>query len=334
MAAWPRGRGDEESGLSPFVDKRCLLVTGKGGVGRSTVAGALAMEAARRGRRVLLTEVSDDGDDYSPLARHFQRNRLPPVPEELVPNVRGVALLPRLGQEMFFKDVLHSGALVRAALASETVRRLLNAGPSFREMGIYYQLLTYLRAKRPDETPEYETIVVDMPATGHTLSLTGLPDLLLKLVSRGPIADALREGVTFFHDPVKSAALIVTLPEMLPVTECLELVDGLEKTRTPVGAILLNRVLVDPFTDAERAALRPVLASNDVFGAEGFNRNDLARRAARRLIESTKYPVRVIAEMPVPERALVNAVADELAKHTPVESLLTSPTDDLRRVAP
>jgi anion-transporting ArsA/GET3 family ATPase len=324
--------GREESRLSPFAEKRCLLVTGKGGVGRSTIAGALAVEAARRGRRVLLTEVSDDGEDYSPLARHFQRHRLPTSPEELQPGVRGVALLPRLGQEMFFKDVLHSGALVRAALASETVRRLLNAGPSFREMGIYYQLLTYLRAKRPDGSPEYETIVVDMPATGHTLSLTGLPDLLLKLVSRGPIADALREGVTFFHDPVKSAALIVTLPEMLPVTECLELVDGLVKTRTPIGAIILNRVLPDPFTLAERDALRPVVAANELFGSEGFHRNDLARRAGRRLAEATQHPIRIIDEMAVPERALVGAVADQLEKDTPVDVLLAE-SSELRRAS-
>ncbi len=181
-------------------------MTGKGGVGRSSVTGALAKYAQRNGKRVLVAEIGDAGDDYSPLAGHFGFRRLPDAPAEIGPGIKGVTLQARIGQELFFASVLHTKTLVHAAMASETVRRLLNAGPSFREMGVYFQLLTLLRAHRGDGTPEHEIIILDMPATGHTLSLTGLPEQLLKLIPRGPIAEALREGQGYMNDPAKSAA--------------------------------------------------------------------------------------------------------------------------------
>jgi anion-transporting ArsA/GET3 family ATPase len=311
-----------------------VLVTGKGGVGRSTVTGALALAGQLHGRRVLLTEIADEGDDYSPLARHFQRNRLPPVPEELVPGVRGVSLLPRLGQELFLRHVVHSGALVRAALASETIRRLLSAGPSFREMGIYYQLLTYLRAKHADGGPEYEFVLVDMPATGHTLSLTGLPDLLLNLISRGPMADALREGVSIFTDPAQTAAWIITLPEMLPVSECLELLEGLQKNRTPIGGIVINRFPADPFTSAEREALKPLIAHHDVFGAEGFHRVDLGRRALARLRAGASVPLLTLPAAEVEPRHLISFLAAELERAEDL-NLVSRPSEQpMQRAAP
>ncbi len=324
----------KEVGLNTVLDKRCVLITGKGGVGRSTVTGALALAGQRHHKRVLVTEIAEDGDDYSPLAQHFHRNRFPPAPEELAPGVKGVSLLPRVGQELFLRQVTHSAALVRAALSSETIRRLLSAGPSFREMGVYFQLLSYLRAKLPDGSPEFELIVVDMPATGHTLSLTGLPDVLLKLVSRGPMADALREGVGFFSDPAKSAAWVVTLPEVLPVSECLELIQGLERNRSPVGGVIVNRFPLDPFTPGERAAMTPLIERHKLFGAEGFHRVELSQRAITRLRESMPYPLLMLPEVDGKESALVTFLAGELVTARPVEAPVTRPGEDLGRVAP
>ena len=105
-----------------------------------------------------------------------------------------------------------------------------------------------------------------MPASGHALGLTGLPERLLSLMPTGPIARALKEGLPWFTEPDKCGAYVVTLPETLPVTEALELVEGLEKTDTPVGGVIVNRVLNDPFTDAERALLDPVLEGKDIYG--------------------------------------------------------------------
>jgi arsenite-transporting ATPase len=285
------------------------------------MTAALAHSAMGRGLRVLVSEIGDDPEDYSPLARYFGRDRLPKADEELTPGVRGVVLLARTGQEMFLKTSLHSATLARAALSSDALRRLLSAGPSFREMGVFFQLLNYLRKARPTGEPEHQLILVDMPATGHTLSLTGLPDLLLKLVPRGPIAQALREGQGYLNDPNQAAAWVVTLPETLPVSEALELLAGLKHTAMPVGGVLLNRVPVDPFTSAERAALKPLLAKSDVLGAEGFHRPELAHRETARLRAGTTLPIYAIPDLP--HATLVASMTAEIDTARPLPTRIS-----------
>lgn len=283
--------------LLELVNKRVVLITGKGGVGRSVVTAALANVAARTGRRVLVTEIGEEGDDYSPLARHFGRARLPRAPEPLGENLSGAVLLARTGQEYFLKSVLRSGTIARAALNSDALRRLLSAGPSFREMGVFYQLLTYLRQRR-GEAPEREFILVDMPATGHALSLTGLPEKLLALVPRGPIADSLREGQSYLNDPNQAAAWVITLPETLPVSECLEVIDGLRNSHMPVGGVIVNRLADDPFTAAERASLAPLVVEHGWLGRDLFQKPLLARREVARLRANTDLPIFTVPELP------------------------------------
>ena len=188
----------------------------------------------------------------------------------------------------------------------------LSAGPSFREMGVFFQLLSYLRAERSPGEHEHPLILVDMPATGHTLSLTGLPDLLLRLMPRGPIATALRAGQSYLNDPEQAAAWVVTLPETLPVSEALELLEGLETTAMPIGGVIVNRIPVDPFTAGERAALKPFLADHDVLGGEGFRRPELATRETARLRAGTRWPIYALPELA--HEGLVVAMADEIER--------------------
>ncbi len=260
-----------------LFDKRVALVTGKGGVGRTTLSAGLALAAATRGKRVLLTEIGEPDGDYTPLARMFGRDTLPADPIrlqgpdslDLTGELWGCVLWPRRGHEAFFRTVIPVAAAVRAAMRSAALRKLLDTAPSFREMGIFYHIFTLLEATLDDGSPRFEYVVVDMPASGHTLGLTGLPERLLALMPTGPIAEAMHEGRPYFTDPDRCAAWIVTLPEVLPITESEELLEGLRATDTPVGGLLMNRVLDDPFTAEERAALEPVLTPKH-FGYERF----------------------------------------------------------------
>lgn len=304
--------------MKDLVGKRVVLVTGKGGVGRTALTGAMAAVARRAGKRVLVTEVGDESDAYSPLARQFGREHLPLKPELLEPGVHGVMLLPRTGQELFLHGVLRVEALARAALASDALARLMLAGPSFREMGVFFQLLTLLRAKEPNGSLSHEVIIIDMPATGHTLALTGLPAVLLRLVPRGPIADALREGQSYLNDPTKGAAYVVTIPETLPISESLELLDGLARTAMPASRVIVNRLPSDPFTAEERAALEPILEQRPVLGGEGFHRvRDSARELAR-LREGTTLPILLVPELPAHGHELRERLADALEAVRPL----------------
>lgn len=298
--------------LHEILNKRIVLMAGKGGVGRTTLTAAVAVAAQRRGKRVLIAEIGDESGDYSPLARCFGRERLPSKPEGLAPGIEGVTLVARTGQELFLAQVLRTAALARATLASDAIRKFLAAGPSFREMGVFFHLLSCLRATAPDGSPRHEVLVIDMPATGHTLALTGLPESLLRLVTRGPIASALREGQSYMNDPKHASAYVVTLPETLPVSECLELLEGLNRTSMPVGGVLVNRLPDDPFSPEEREALLPLVEGKAVLGAEGFGRAGLCRRELSRLRHGTALPLLAVPEFLSTGSALVEHLAAAL----------------------
>ena len=308
--------------LDDFLDRRVWLLTGKGGVGRTALSAACALFAARRGKRVLLTEIGDPAERCSPLARIFGRDLLPEgEPAPIADGLLGVQLLATTGQEGYLRSVLPSKMLVRAVLASEALRRLAAAGPSLRELGIFHQLLTLLRCQRSDGSPAHELIVADMPATGHTLSLTALPERLLRLLKSGPIHDNLREGQRYLNDPAKAAAFIVTLPETLPISECLDLAEGLEATRVPLGAVLVNRVPIDPFTPAERKALTPLLVGAVRPGSTQFKRYPQSRAELGRLRQCLpSVPIFELPEimggaLPTPDFAAERCLAEELSRH-------------------
>ena len=134
-----------------------------------------------------------------------------------------------------------------------------------------------------------------MPATGHTLALTALPRILLRLIPGGPIARTVRAGQEYLNDPNASEAWVVALPEKLPVTEALELLDGLAETDMAAGGIILNRLPHDPFTRTERDALKAHFADRRFLGEVALHRIDAAERARTRLDES---PAKAVVALP------------------------------------
>ncbi|MEZ4470924.1 MAG: ArsA family ATPase [bacterium] len=294
----------------PFSSRRIHLLTGKGGVGRTTVTAALARASAHQGRRVLLLELGDPDEGASPLARLFGREHLPIAPEPMEPGLWGARLWAPTGHEGFLKSHLPGGALISAALRSKALSRFLVAAPSFHEMGLFYHLLMLIEAQ-----PAWDQIILDMPATGHALALTGLPEILLRLIPRGPIAKAMRAGQAHMNDPAQADAWVVALPEQLPVTEAIELMGGLRATGMTVGGVLLNRMPHDPFNAAEQVELAGWLSGRAVHGEVAWGRPVDARTAAARLrAEVAELPIISLPEVPAdPDRALVGPLCEVLA---------------------
>lgn len=275
-----------------------MLVTGKGGVGKTTVAASLARFAAAQGKRVLCAEMVGDPGATSALADALGVEKLDVEPVAVAPNLQAVLLAPHLGHTRFLRDVLPMKLLADAAMRSAAIRRFLAAAPTFPEMGVLYRLLDLVRLKRRDGSDEHEMIIVDLPATGHALALAQIPASLLRVIPTGPIAAAVREGLDLLTDRERTGALVVTLPETLPVSEALELVKGIEEHHIPLAQVFVNRVPFDPFSDEEREAVRALIAGRGpTLGERTMERIDRARVSLARLQREVRVPITALQDV-------------------------------------
>jgi arsenite-transporting ATPase len=288
----PSAKTHMDQALRALFARKVILVAGKGGVGRTTLAAAMAVSAAQQGKRVLLAEFEEPaGFRISPLAECFGRSVFPVQPTPIGEGIHGMTIQSELGIELFLTGLFKVPQLSRLALRTPALRNMLRAGPSFHEMGLFYHMLVQIREKDHQGRDRFDLMIVDMPATGHALALTGLSSILLDLVRRGPIADALRDGRSVFYDPARCAACVVTLPEPLPVSECLELIEGLRRSEMAVGAVVANRVPDDPFNAEEREALDELLAGDPVRGATIVERIRRAEGSMERLRGGVRVPL-------------------------------------------
>lgn len=284
--------------MKSLLPLRAVLVTGKGGVGKTTVAASLARYAAAQGKRVLVTEIAAEGAKSSPLADALGTDRFSEQPVEIAPNLRMALLTPTPGHQRFLRDVLPMNILADAAMRSAAIRRFLAAAPTFPEMGVLYRLLDLVRMKRRDGSFEHDMIIVDLPATGHALALAQIPASLLRVIPSGPIAAAVKEGLAFLRDPAQTGALVVTLPETLPVSEAIELVRGIEQHEIPLAQVFVNRVPFDPFSDEERSAARRILdAQPPTLGARTLERIERAKTSLVRLAKDVQVPIEILQDV-------------------------------------
>jgi arsenite/tail-anchored protein-transporting ATPase len=227
-----------------------LLVTGKGGVGKSLVTAALAKAAHAAGKRVLVGEVTPDVSTHSRLLSCFGHPMAKgEEPFQIVPRLSGVRITPSTGHKLFLRAALRVNFVVDTAMKSQALTRFLMAAPTFPEIGALYQLVTLIRNK------SFDHVFIDLPATGHAIALVALPKTVLRIVPSGLIGDAIREGLETMTDPKRGAAVIVTLPESMPITESIELKAALEKLKITVRAMVLNKMPQDAFTEDEKRAL-------------------------------------------------------------------------------
>lgn len=240
--------------MSVVSNQELVLVTGKGGVGKTTLTAALARAAHRSGRRVLVTEVAPDVHNPSPVLGYFGKAQYREEEPVLIePRLFGVRLTPPIGHRQFLRAALRVRLLVDTAMKSAALTRFLLAAPTFPEIGLIYQLVELLRSKKFDQ------IFVDLPATGHAIALASLPKVVHRILPTGLIGDAIGEGLAIMGDPKRTAAVVITLPEAMPVTESVELIDAFSKCSIRVASAVLNKLPPDPFNHDERKSLTELL---------------------------------------------------------------------------
>jgi arsenite/tail-anchored protein-transporting ATPase len=273
-----------------------LVVTGKGGVGKTTVAAALGRGYAALGKSVLLAEIVTDEASPSQLQLALNTRVKPSIePSRIEHNLSLVLLSPTEGHRLFLRDALPLKILADTAMRSQGLRRFLSAAPAFPEMGILYRMLDLLKMKNSLGRPLYDVCIVDSPATGHALALAQLPGFLTRVIPGGPIAKAAREGLAILTDQKTTGVVVVTLPEILPLTEAAELAKGLQEKSLTVVATIINRLPENVFSEQEQRALEMAFGSQEnLKGETEYRRIMRAQQAAKQ--HQLKGPVTVLRE--------------------------------------
>ncbi|MCZ7678521.1 MAG: hypothetical protein M5U28_07005 [Sandaracinaceae bacterium] len=232
---------------------RLSLFTGKGGVGKSTLVAALAVEAARRGLSPLVVELGHRAS----MQAVFGAPEVGHAPALVAPGVHAT----NVDLDRTLLDYVAAHVRVRAIArrigASASLRRFFEAAPAVAEVLTLWRIERLLAEERPGGAPRFSHLLVDLDATGHALMFLELPRVFAGLADSGPIAALLDSFTALLSDRATTRLHVVTLPGRLPVTETIELVRRLEaEHEVPLGSVFVNRVRAAPLSpEAE-----PVLA--------------------------------------------------------------------------
>lgn len=241
-----------------LLEHRLLFVTGKGGVGKTSVSAALAMLAASRGKRVLVVQVDAEGG----LPGVLESGPIAYDPIEVSPNLWAMSVDTEEALREYIRRQLRLPIITRLGPLARSFDFVANAAPGVKELLVIGKIMWEIREK------SYDLVVVDSSASGHVVSQLSAPNAVNELVQVGRIREQTQWMIDLLADPVVTGAVIVTTPEEMPVTEAIELLDRLEsETDVNVAAIVVNKVLPELFGRGEQEVFD---ALNSVEGRRAF----------------------------------------------------------------
>ena len=221
-----------ESVFDALAARQLLIVSGKGGVGRTTVAALLGLALARRGRRVLVATVGPDDR----LAWMLGLARLEETPTAAAPGLYVQRVVPQVCIREYGALMLHSERVAGVVLDNAPMRRLLRTIPGLDDFAILGKVWhEAVRAR------SFDALIFDGPATGHLRYCLGIPQAILRTLSVGPLPREARLMQDSLEDPARVQAVLVGLPDRWPLTELGEMADALrEELHVGVGALVVN----------------------------------------------------------------------------------------------
>jgi len=264
--------------VASLLDKRLVLVTGKGGVGKTTVAAALGLVAARHGKRTVVCEVAE-------------QTRL----AQLVPDLSSVSVDPEQAKREWLQYQLKSRTLAGVLGSSTLFQYLTAAAPGLTDLVTIGKVWDLAQLEPRAGGPAFDLAIVDAPATGHGLAMLSAPSTYASIARMGPVGRHAERIDSFLRDPGQTGVLTVALPEEMPVNETIEFERAVARELgRAVDAIVVNALhparfkreeleriqAVEARTPAARAALASALSEHRRARAEHSQLRRLRRAAS------------------------------------------------------
>ena len=292
-------------------DRRLVYVTGKGGVGKTTVAAALGLAAAEAGRRTIVCEVAEQDR----VSRAFRREGVTAETEvQLADNLWAITIDPNKALQEWLAKQLGGGAPLRMMTRSHAFQYFVAAAPGAKELITIAKVWELAQLSRWDaRNRTYDLVVVDAPASGHGLAMLTTPHTFGEIARVGPIRRQAGKIEALLGDPEQTGYVAVALPEEMPVVETLELGRKLEETvGLGLEAIIVNGVWPDRFSAGDvkklRAASRnghdPAAARPPARRAGGARAGEAPARPPEAAREGERHDGR---DPPLPVRARARA---------------------------
>jgi anion-transporting ArsA/GET3 family ATPase len=278
---------------------RVVLVTGKGGVGKTTIAAGLAVAQAALVGSAALVEFGDGESGLRALGRQRGVDHIVIKPEEA---------LTRAASPLF-----GNGLLARVALGNFAVKRMLKAAPALRELAML-ECIRLVAAEKPRRA-----VIVDMPATGHGIAWLRVPRQLREVSQSGPFFELCDRVARELVTPGRCSPVVVTLPEKLVLKETLELCESMASVvGLPAARLIVNRmpaeIAHEAVIEAERlAAGHSPRATAARSLAEVLRTREAARRDALSALDDARTGGPGLAPVLLPE-APVDPSSAEVAE--------------------
>jgi anion-transporting ArsA/GET3 family ATPase len=243
--------------MAELLDKRLVFVTGKGGVGKTTVAAALGLVAARAGKRTIVCEVAQQ----ERMSRVFRREGVGYSETHLTTDLYAISIDPQHSMEEYLRTQIKPALLYALLFDNRFFQYFAAATPGMRELltiGKVWELAQFER-RNPHALP-YDFVIVDAPSTGHGLGFLRTPRTFRDAARVGPISRQAGKIDSFVTDPSSTGVVAVAQPEEMPVNEVVELERALrDEMGLALDAVIVNALLPERFDDEEAERIEQVV---------------------------------------------------------------------------
>jgi anion-transporting ArsA/GET3 family ATPase len=252
--------------MADILDKRLLFVTGKGGVGKTTVAAALGLVAARAGKRTIVCEVAQQ----ERMSRVFRREGVGYTETQLETDLYAISIDPQESMDEYLRTQIKPAPLYALLFDNRLFQYFAAATPGMRELvtiGKVWELAQFER-RNPQATP-FDLVIVDAPSTGHGLGFLRTPRTFRDAARVGPISRQAGKIDAFITDPSSTGVVAVALPEEMPVNETVDFERQLlAEMEMDLDAVVVNALLPERFDPAEAERVERAAAANGSPGVE------------------------------------------------------------------